>query len=177
MIPAGSWHSQGETSLPSRAGRTGLRTRDIRETSRDEVSSAVSGRSGKSAGRFACGHHPDTGARMCDACADQACQSAAYGCTRSGPGLRGLRRDGGQYKADTRLREAGRGRPQPGRMPAAGGFPARGTAAPPGGCVRPGRPTVGCGGNGDAGTRAGQRAGQLPLRARRSPIALRHGPR
>ena len=59
--------------------------------------------------------------------------------------MAGLRRDGGSMPTAIGLPgKLGRGRPQPGRIPrAGGGFPAPGIPRPHGGCVRPGRPTAG----------------------------------
>lgn len=59
--------------------------------------------------------------------------------------MAGLHRDGGSMPPDIGLPgKLGRGRPQPGRIPGAGGdFPAPGIPRPHGGCVRLGRPTAG----------------------------------
>jgi hypothetical protein len=81
--------------------------------------------------------------------AGRACQLIASKCTRFSRGCRpphGRRRHagGGYCGGYCRVRQAGRGRPQPSWMPGAGGeFRRRERSRPHGGCVRPGRPTVG----------------------------------
>ena len=107
--------------------------------SRAVVLAAGSARSGKSAGRSRLRPVPGTSGRSC-APPYWPGQKVRPGCTRLWPGLHGFAEMAGSMAADIdRAGQAGARRPQPGRVPGAGGiFPAPVMVAPTRGLSAPG---------------------------------------
>jgi hypothetical protein len=139
--PAGNRHSCGDTPLMPRARPAGYLP-GMRGAaawlSQAVVPTAVSARSGKSAGTSAWKRCPERQGAPMSRLAGRACQLMASGVGAPGRGRKAPRRRR-QHAADIGVPgKPGRGQPQPGRMPDRRGITAPGTVAPARGLCAPG---------------------------------------